>query len=296
MIPDTLTEELRYIEIYTLRAVRDHRVGDYQSPLRGQGFAFDQHKRYQHGDDYRRIDWNVTARMRQPYVKKEFEDKEMSVVIVADLSRSMAFGSGVQSKRDLLLNVVATVAFSAHRDNMAVGLLGFTDTIELDVPVRKGRAHVWKILDRLWDYRPRSVATDFAAPLTELQRRLKRSSVIFFLSDFITRQSIFESRVLKQLVQKHDFVPLILQDAWEQECPPTGAGLVRLHDVESGDEVLVNLSGKRAQRYAQLMHERTRDLQRAFYRLNLDHLFVRPDASYLDALLGFSLARKRRRK
>lgn len=296
MIPDTLTEQLRYIEIYTLKAVRDHRVGDYQSPLRGQGFAFDQHKRYQQGDDYRRIDWNVTARMQQPYVKKAFEDKEMSVVVAADLSRSMAFGSGAHSKKDLLLNVVATLAFSAHRDNMAVGLLGFTDRIELDLPVRKGRAHVWKILDSLWDYRARSVDTDFSAPLMELQRRLKRSSVILFLSDFIAPQSIFESRVLKHLVQKHDFVPVILQDPWEQECPPAGTGLVRLRDVESGDELLVNLSGKQAQRYAQLMHERTRGLQQALYRLNLDHLFVRPDTSYLDSLLGFFLARRRRRK
>jgi len=295
MIPDSLTEELRYIEIYTMKAVRDHRVGDYQSPLRGQGFEFDQHKRYQHGDDYRRIDWNVTARMHQPYVKKEFEDKEMSVVIVADLSRSMAFGSGVQSKRDLLLNIVATIAFSAYRDNMAVGLLGFTDGIELDVPVRKGRAHVWKILDRLWDHRARSPATDFAAPLTELSRRLKRSSLIFFLSDFIAHQNIFESRALKQLAQKHDLVPLIVQDTWEQALPDAAAGLVRLRDTETGAELLADLSGRQLQRYAELTRERVRNLRQALYRLNLDHVFVRADESYLDPLLAFFLARRRRK-
>src|SRR5207253_1963438 len=107
------------------------RVGDYKSPLRGPGFAFDQHKRYQLGDDYRRIDWNVTARLRQPFVKKAFEDKEMSALIVADLSRSMGFSSRSQSKKDLLLQAAATAAFSAFRDNMAVGLLGYTDAIEI---------------------------------------------------------------------------------------------------------------------------------------------------------------------
>ena len=113
MIPDQLSEELRYIKIYTSKAARDHRVGDYKSPLRGQGFAFDQHKPYMQGDDYRRIDWNVTARMRQPYVKKAFEDKDMSALIVADLSRSMAVGTEAQAKKELLLQIAATAAFSA---------------------------------------------------------------------------------------------------------------------------------------------------------------------------------------
>lgn len=295
MIPHALSEQLRYIELYTMKAVRDHRAGDYRSRRRGPGFAFDQHKPYQQGDDYRRIDWNVTARLRQPYVKKEFEDKEMNVVILADLSRSMAFGGRDQTKRDLLLNIVATLAFSAHRDNMAVGLLGFTDAIELDVPVAKGRAHVWKILERLWAYRPRSVATDLLAPIGELQWRLKRPSMVFFLSDFIARQNIFDSRVLKHLAQKHDFIPVIVQDAWEEALPEASAGLVRLRDLETGDELLVNLSGKQARRYAETVRERARTLQRGLYRLNLDHLFLRSDASYVDSLLGFFLTRRRRK-
>jgi uncharacterized protein (DUF58 family) len=294
MLPQHLSEELRYIEIYTSKAARDHRVGDYQSPLRGQGFSFDQHKRYQVGDDYRRIDWNVTARLRQPYVKKAFEDKEMSVLIVADLSRSMAVGSQAQSKKELLLQVAATAAFSAFCDNMAVGLLGHTDSIELDIPARKGRAHLWHILQSLWDYKPRSARTDFSVALTELHRRLKHSTVIFSLSDFIAEQSIFESPALKYLAQRHDFIPLVLEDAWEGALP-AGAGFVRLHDAESSGEMLLDLSPKKAALYERLMQEHKLALKRGFYRLHLDHVFLRPGEPYLDALLGLFLARRRRK-
>jgi uncharacterized protein (DUF58 family) len=292
MMPHHLTEELRYIELYTTKAARDHYVGDYQSPLRGSGFAFDQHKRYQQGDDYRRIDWNVTARLRQPYVKKAFEDKEMGALIVADLSRSMGVGSQSQSKKELLLQIAATAAFSAFRDNMAVGLIGYTDTIELDIPLRKGRPHLWHILQSLWDHRPRSVHTDFSVPLGELRRRLKRSTLIFCLSDFITDEHIFETQILKHLAQRHDVIPLVLEDDWEGAMP-AGAGAIRMRDTESGAEMLFNLSPKNTALYARLMQDRKQALKRAFYRLHLDHVFLRPGEPYLDTLLGLFLARRR---
>src|SRR3989304_545317 len=165
MMPQELMDELRYIQIYTQKAVRDHWVGDYRSPIRGRGFEFDQHKIYQHGDDYRQIDWNVTARMRHPYVKRAFEEKEMGAMILADLSRSMEFANADQIKRDLLLKIAATLAFAAACDNMKVGLLGFTDAIELDVPLKKGLNQVWKILDSLWQIQPTSRRTQFARAL-----------------------------------------------------------------------------------------------------------------------------------
>lgn len=294
MIPQHLSEELRYIEIYTSKAARDHRVGDYQSPLKGHGFAFDQHKPYVQGDDYRRIDWNVTARMQQPYIKKVFEDKEMSAVIVADLSRSMAVGSQAQAKKELLLQIAAAAAFSAVRDNMAVGLIGYTDKIELDIPTRKGRAHLWHILQSLWEHKPVSPRTDFSVALTELHRRLKQSAVIFCLSDFINEQNIFQNRSLKYLVQRHDFIPLVLEDDWEGALP-AGGGFIRLHDAETSREMLIDLSRKNVALYAQWMQERKLALKRGFYRLHLDHVFLRPGEPYLDALLGLFLARRRRK-
>ena len=292
MIPQNLSEELRYIEIYTAKAARDHRVGDYQSRLKGQGFAFDQHKPYLQGDDYRRIDWNVTARLRQPYIKKVHEDKEMSAIIVADLSRSMAVGTKAQAKIDLLLQIAATAAFSAVSDNMAVGLIGYTDRIELDIPPRKGRAHLWHILQSLWEHKPVSPRTDISIPLAELQRRLKRSAVIFCVSDFINEQDIFQNPALKNLAQRHDVIPVVLEDDWEGQLP-AGGGFIRLRDAESARDVVIDLSKKNIALYSQWMRERKERLKRGFYRLHLDHLFLRPGEPYLDALLGLFLARKK---
>lgn len=291
MIPQELMDELRYIQIYTQKAVRDHWVGDYRSPVRGRGFEFDQHKIYQHGDDYRQIDWNVTARMRHPYVKRAFEEKEMGAMILADLSRSMEFASADQSKRDLLLKIAATLAFAAACDNMKVGLLGFTDAIEVDVPLKKGLNQVWKILDSLWQIQPVSRRTQFARALDYLATCLKRSTLIFCISDFITPEDLFASDKIKHLAQKHDFIPIIVQDGWE-EALPEGKGYLRLRDMEWDGEMLLALSGRQRRRYQNLMRERKDALQRSLYRLHLDHLFLRPGEPFLDLLIGFFLMRK----
>lgn len=292
MLPAELMQQLRYVEVYTTKAVRDHRAGDYRSPLRGRGFEFDQHKRYQQGDDYRRIDWNVTARMPHPYVRKEFEDKEMSALILADLSNSMAFASHDRSKKELLLQIAATAAFSAYCDNMSVGLMAFTDGIELEVPARKGRSHVWHLLESLWAHTPRSPRTDLALPLQELETRLKRSTLIFCLSDFVCAQDLFATHALKRLARRHDFIPLILEDRWEQTLA-AGGGYVRLRDPETGEEMLLNLSNVQAERYARALHERKDTLRRGLYRLQIDHMVLRTGEPYLDALLNFFLARRR---
>lgn len=287
-------EELRYVEIYTRKAVRDHNVGDYRSPLRGRGFEFDQHKRYQHGDDYRQIDWNATARMGHPFVKKDFEEKELSAIIIADLSRSMDFASMDQSKRELLVRVAATLAFSATSDNMKVGLLGFTDKIELDLPLKKGPAQTWRIVEALWDVTPGSTQTDFALPFEYLLARLTTSSLLFLISDFIQAEQSFRSHALRHLTRKHDLIPVIVEDDWETALPG-GRGFVRFHDAESGGSMVLNLSRNNKNLYRALMRQRREELQRAFYNLNLDHLFVHVGTPYLDPLLGFFLARKRRK-
>ena len=294
MIPEELMEQLRYIEIYTFKAARNYLIGDYRSPLRGRGFEFDQHKRYQHGDDYRQIDWNVTARMRYPYIKKNFEEKEMSAIIIADLSRSMEFATVPQSKRELLLQVASTLAFSAANDNMKVGLLGFADGIELHLPAKKGSAQVWSILEALWDCKPRSVKTNFSLLLEHLESYFKRPSLLFLISDFISHEEIFASRSLEHLAQRHDLVPLILEDGWETALPE-GKGFLRLQDVEMGGEMVLNLSAKKRDLYETLMRERKVTLQRSLYRLNLDHLFLRTGKPPLESIIGFFLSRKRRR-
>jgi uncharacterized protein (DUF58 family) len=294
MIPQELRDELRYIEIYTRRAVRDHRVGDYRSPLRGRGFEFDQHKPYQQGDDYRQIDWNATARMRHPFVKKDFEEKELSAVILADLSGSMEFASVDQSKRELLARIAAILAFSASGSNMKVGVLGFTDRIELDIPLKSGSRQIWQILESLWAVKANSSKTDFALPLTHLSGRLKTSALIFLISDFIQAEQALRGAALRNIARKHDLVPVIIDDQWEEDLP-SGRGFARLRDAESSGVMLFNLNGKNRRVYRSMMLERRVALERALYRLGLDHLFLRAGKPYLDPLIGFFLGRKKRR-
>ncbi len=294
MIPKELMEELRYIEIYTRRAVRDHRVGDYRSPLRGRGFEFDQHKPYQQGDDYRQIDWNATARMRHPFVKKDFEEKELSAIIIADLSRSMEFASVDQSKRELLARVAAILGFSATGNNMKVGLLGFTDSIELDIPLKSGSRQIWQLLESLWEVKARSTQTDFALPFTHLSSRLKTSALIFLISDFIQTADALKGHALRNIARKHDLVPIIIEDDWEESLP--GArGFARLRDAESGAMMVVNLNSNNRRLYRSMMLERRAGLERALYGLGLDHVFLHTGRAYLDPLIGFFLSRKKRR-
>ncbi len=294
MIPKELMDELHYVEIYTRRAVRDHRVGDYRSPLHGRGFEFDQHKRYQHGDDYRQIDWNATARMRYPYVKKDFEEKELSAVIIADLSRSMEFASVDQSKREMLVRIAATLAFSATSDNMKIGLLAFTDTIEMDLPLKKAAGQPWKIVESLYAVRPTSMKTNFSLPFEYLLNRLKTSTLLFLISDFIQAENVFHSHALRQLARKHDLIPIIIEDSWEEGIPG-GRGFLRLHDAETNASMVFDLTRKNKHLYQSLMRERKLGLQNALYRLNLDPLFLHTGQPYLDRIIGFFLSRKRRR-
>jgi len=294
MIPDELVNRLQYIEIYTRKAARHHWVADYRSPIRGRGFDFDQHKPYQQGDDYRQIDWNATARMPQPYIKKAYEEKEMNAVILADLSRSMEFATADQSKRQLLVEVAATLAFSAIKDDMKVGLLGFTDKIEIDLPSKKGLAQVWKILETLWDVRPGSRRTNLLRPLEYLDTRLQSASLLFCISDFIAQEDVLASHSLQRLTRKHDFIPVILDDELE-EALPRARGYLRLRDAERRDEMLFRLSERTRGQYESLLRERKIALQRSLYRLNLDHLFLRTDRPFLDSIIGYFFTRRRSR-
>lgn len=292
MIPKELMDQLRYIEIRTLRAAQEYRRGEYRSLFRGYGFEFEQHKRYQYGDDYRRIDWNVTARMNHPYVKKGFEEKELTAIIMADLSPSMEFSTCAQSKREMLVQIATVLAFSASCDNMNVGLLAFTEKIEVDFTPKKGRAQIWKILESLWDVKPKGSKTDFSCPFGHLMARLKRPSLLFCISDFITSEDIFSSHSFKELIYRHDFIPLIILDNWD-EALPGGKGFIRLRDAEADEEMLFRLSGRNTGLYERLMKERKVSLQRSLYHLNLDHLFLKVGEPFLSSILDFSLARRR---
>jgi uncharacterized protein (DUF58 family) len=294
MLPKTLIDRLRYLEIATSRAVRAHRAGDYLSRIRGRSFEFDQHKPYQPGDDYRQIDWNVTARMQVPFVKRELEEKELSGVIIADLSGSMQFTSTGQTKKELLLEVAATLAFSAVTDHIKIGLLACTDRVELYIPPKRGRSQVWKILEGLWDCQPRGHATCLDPALEMLASRLKQISLVFCLSDLVGVESVWSTPYLRTLAHKIDFVPVILEDAWE-EAIPESRGALRLRDAETKRELLLTLSPRRCRRYRAVLAERSQEIRARLYSLNLDHVLLRTGEDHLNRLIAFFVGRKRKR-
>ena len=293
-LPPYLLNRVHYLELYTSRVVRSALMGDHKSRVRGHGFDFDEHKKYQQGDDYRQIDWNVFARLEEVFVKKNLEDKELNVVLVADISGSMDLSTHDVSKKELLLEIAAILAFSAAVDQIGVGLLAFTDRVEDYLSPAKGRRQAWKILERLWSLTPQGAHTDLHSPLEFLNTHLKKCTLIFYLSDFMGKGDLFYSPYLKMLVRRHDLVPVVIEDKLETVLPAT-RGFLRIRDLESGKEMIVRTSPENQKNYQRQLDERRSNLRSSFYRLGLDHLWLRSDRPYINPLLHFFLSRKRRR-
>jgi uncharacterized protein (DUF58 family) len=294
MLPQALIDRLRYVEILTTRAVRNHRAGAYLSRIRGRSFEFDEHKPYQPGDDTRQIDWNVTARMQSPFVKRELEEKELGVMILVDVSRSMLFTSTGQSKKDLAVEAAAVLAFSAAADNINTGLLAFTDQVECYFPPKRGALQAWRLIEALYNLQPRGQGTCFGPALETLNSILKHTALIFCLSDFVEAASFWDSQYLTGVLHRADFVPMILEDRWEQTLPET-SGYVRLKDTESREDRVLTLSPRKSRQYRSILHERSGKIRTRFYRLGLDHMELGTGDDYLKQIMTFLGTKKRRR-
>src|SRR3990172_8224619 len=186
MLAPELAEELRYIEISASRRIRSLRFGQSRSPVRGSGYEFETHRKYEVGEDLRRVDWNVSARMQELYIKRQFEEKEVTVFLAVDVSRSMDFSTTRYSKRLRVLQVAAALGFSAVSDNCNFGFLAFSDQVEAFEPARKGRGHIWRTLETLYNLKPKRSGTNWERALHLLRSHLRRMSIIFLLSDFIS--------------------------------------------------------------------------------------------------------------
>ena len=280
MIPEHVMHELRYIEVYTARKIRNQRVGVYQSPMRGPGFDFDEHQPYRPGDDVRRIDWNVTARMGAPFVRHTHAERELNVMIAMDVSRSMTIGSSGYSKQEALTYITGSILFSALSDQINTGFLAFSDRVHTFSPPRRTRAAAWAVLDECWKLSGKAASkrTLMRPAISHLLTSLKRMSIIFFVSDFMTDDEALSSGELGQLAARHDVVAVVPQDPAEISLPP-GGGYLRVRDVESGRRASIGLGrGSRAQ-YAADVKARKDELTRAFYRVPMDHVFVPTDQS-----------------
>jgi uncharacterized protein (DUF58 family) len=278
MMPEHVRRELRYIELYTGKKIRNQRVGPYQSPLRGPGFDFDEHQPYRPGDDVRRIDWNVTARMGTPFVRHTHAERELNVMIVMDASRSMAIGSAGYSKKEALTFITGSIVFSALADQINTGFLAFSDRVLTYAQPRRTRAAAWSVLEHAWEIKDKSRRTLMRPALAHLMTTLKRMSVIFIVSDFMADDDPLAGKELAQLAAKHDVIAIVPEEPSEVTLP-AGSGYVRVKDVESGRWWSLGLSRRSRARYEASVRQRRKDLARAFYRVPMDHVFVPTDQS-----------------
>ena len=239
MNAEELIKKIRKIDIQTKGWVDSIFSGAYHSRFKGQGVHFNEVRQYAYGDDIRRIDWRVTAKLNEPYIKEFEEERDLVAIIAVDMSQSQFYQSGNQSKLERALELAAILGFSAVSNGDQVGLVLFTDTIEAFIPPKQGKTHMFTVLSRMVNHQPASNQTDIRQLCQTLMNVLKRRSVIFLLSDFICDN--YESD-FRRLAQKHDVIPIIIQDPIEVEIP--AAGVVVLKDTESGEEVVCNTKSK----------------------------------------------------
>ncbi|HTN51152.1 MAG TPA: DUF58 domain-containing protein [Anaeromyxobacter sp.] len=297
-----LLRRVRRIEIATRRAVEDTLSGQYHSVFKGRGMDFSEVRPYAPGDEVRAIDWNVSARTGQLHVKRFVEERELTVMVLCDLSASADFGSRLRTKAEVAAELAALLALSAVANGDRVGLVLFTDRVERFVPPRKGRRHALRIVSEILQARPEGRRTSLTGALEFLRRAMRRRTVAFLLSDFIEPApgrpgdpaSFPFERALRIAARKHDLVPVRLTDGLEQAPPPSG--LAWLEDPETGEVARVDLSDRRVRdRLTSALRAEEEALGRLFARLRLDHATVRADdADYVSPLLAFFRARARR--
>ncbi|MEZ4360238.1 MAG: DUF58 domain-containing protein [Kofleriaceae bacterium] len=285
-----LFKKAKKIEIASRRLVEEQLAGQYESIFKGRGLVFSDVRPYTPGDDVRAIDWNVSARMGAPHIKQFTEERDRTVNLMIDMSASHAFGSRHASKRELTAELAAVVAFSAIQNHDRVGLFIVTDRVERFVPAKKGRRHVLRVISEILTFQPQSRQTDLAAGLEFLGKISRRRSVVFLLSDFLTPGW---DRAMRITARRHDVVPVVVEDPLERELPPVG--LVQLEDLETGEVIEVDASGRSGERFRARAKEHAAARDLALRRMNLETVAVRTDAPYVDALVAFFRARARRR-
>lgn len=278
-----LLKKVRKIEIKT-RRLSDHIFGgEYHSTFKGRGMTFSEVRQYQFGDDVRNIDWNVTARYSEPFVKVFEEERELTMMLVVDISGSGLFGTRNSFKQDIITEIAATLAFSATQNNDKIGLILFSDVIELYIPPKKGRSHVLRIIRELLEYEPKSRKTDISNALSYLSRVMKKKAIVFLLSDFIAEDY---ERNLKITSGRHDVTGIRVFDKHEEGIP--NLGMVQMQDEETNRKILVDTSSKAVRMaYSKYYRDRVDYFRESFKRSGAGNLSSRVDESYVKKLLGY---------
>jgi uncharacterized protein (DUF58 family) len=288
--PKEILKKIRRIELRTRRLVNSIFAGQYHSVFKGRGMNFEEVREYAPGDEIRSIDWNVTARMNAPYIKKFTEERELCVMLLVDVSASGMFGSVDLSKRELAAEVASILAFSAINNNDKVGLILFTNEVELFIPPKKGRLHTLRLIREMLYLEPKGRGTDLAGALDYLNRVTNRRSVVFIISDFMSPDF---TKALTVTGKRHDLVAMPVTDPGEGNLPDVG--IVTLEDAETGAQIDVNTSSRAVRRgLSELHEERSRSLERLLRSRRIDIVRLSTSEDYLIALRAFFEQRERR--
>jgi len=292
MIPKELAKKIRYIQISTRKTVNDVLAGEYNSLFKGRGMEFDEVREYTPGDEIRSIDWNVTARTGYPHIKQYREERELTALFLVDLSASGEFGSVNALKNEVAAEICAVLAFSAIKNNDKVGLIIFTDRVELYIPPKKGTRHVLRVIRELLTFHPKQARTDITGALEFAGRVTKKRGVLFLVSDFLG--SGYE-RMLRTLAKRHDVIGVSVTDPRELVMP--GVGLLELEDSETGEVILLDTGSAKVRKgFEREGRERIAALKEILATSGVDQVDVRTDKDYVRELVRFFRTRERRRK
>lgn len=287
-VPPEVLRQVKLIELRTRGLVNSLFVGEYRSVFKGQGMEFSEVREYQPGDEVRSIDWNVTARMRRPYVKRYIEERELTVMLMVDLSGSERFGTVRRFKSELATELAAVLTMSAVRNNDRAGVLLFTDRVEHVVPPRKGRRHALRLIRDLLVYEPEGRGTDLAQAIDYLAKMLSHHAIIFILSDFLDTGI---ERPLKILAKQHDVIAITIEDPSELTLPDIG--LARFTDPETGETLDIDTSDARVRgAYERMVTTEANERRHLLRRLAIDEIPVRTDSGYIQPLLRFFRVRE----
>lgn len=282
MTSEELLKRVRKIEIKTRRLSRNIFAGEYHSQFKGRGMAFSEVREYQPGDDVRSIDWNVTARLNKPYIKVFEEERELTVMLLVDVSGSRNFGTLSQMKRDMMAEVAATLAFSTIANNDKVGVIFFSDKVEKFIPAQKGKTHVLHIIRELLSFEPSSSGTDIAQALQYFANAQKRHCTAFLISDFIAAGAMYKPLLIAS--NRHEVNAIQIYDRREAELP--NVGLVKFHDAETGGDLWVDTSLAAVRNeYAKAWRDNQNEIQQLFTRTGVNNISIRTDEDYVKALM-----------
>ena len=290
MIPKEILKKVKRIEIQTRGIVNDLFTGQYHSVFKGRGMEFSEVREYQYGDDIRTIDWNVSARAGHPDIKVLEEERELTVMLLVDVSSSADFGTFQQMKWELAIELCAVLAFSATKNNDKVGLIIFTDRIEKYIPPKKGKSHVLRVLRELLYFKPEGVKTDINAVLEYLNRVTRKRATVFLVSDFLSEDY---KKALQMANKKHDIVAITITDPREQSFP--NVGFIELEDAESGETVIIDTTDASLMNLYSSQAEKQRvNREKLFTSMNIDFIDVYTNKSYIDPLVKFFRKRAKR--